>query len=137
MLLVKTKIGPSTIPNGGIGLFADQFIPKGTIVWQFVAGKDKAYTKEEVEQLPEPLRSQVLSLFHSYISKQTGRYICESGDGVYFNHSDAPNIFTEYRDGVEEDVNIAARDIQPGEELTQDYRAFAAEGVDFEIPESV
>ncbi|KKQ84137.1 MAG: hypothetical protein UT08_C0023G0002 [Candidatus Woesebacteria bacterium GW2011_GWB1_38_8] len=30
MILVKTKIGPSKI--NGIGLFANQFIPKGTLV---------------------------------------------------------------------------------------------------------
>jgi hypothetical protein len=33
MLLVKTTIAPS--PIHGIGLFADQFIPQGTRIWEF------------------------------------------------------------------------------------------------------
>ena len=31
--MVKTKIGPSGI--AGISLFADQIIPKGTVVWRY------------------------------------------------------------------------------------------------------
>jgi len=50
MLLVKTKLGPSKIH--GIGLFVDEFIPKGTIVWKFVPGFDLKFTKEEVEKFP-------------------------------------------------------------------------------------
>lgn len=40
MLLVKTKIGPSKI--SGIGLFADQFIKKGTTIWKFQHSIDVA-----------------------------------------------------------------------------------------------
>ena len=129
MLLVKTKIGPSTI--AGTGIFADEFIPADTVVWQFIPGKDDAYTRKQVEGLPEPKRSEILSLYHSYISKQTGRYVWHGDSAGYFNHSDHPNLRTEYREGVEEDLNIAARDIHPGEEITQDYTIFAQEGLDF------
>ena len=48
MLLVKTKIGPSEID--GIGLFADQFIPRGTLVWELVPALD---IEVAVEGLPE------------------------------------------------------------------------------------
>ncbi|OGG45813.1 hypothetical protein A2673_04010 [Candidatus Kaiserbacteria bacterium RIFCSPHIGHO2_01_FULL_50_13] len=129
MLLVKTKIGPSKIH--GIGLFADEFIPKGTIVWRFVPGKDEVRTKDEVEKLQEPKRSEILSLHHSYVSKQTGRYIYFGDHSGYFNHSNTPNVGTKYKKDVEEDINFSLCDITPDEEMTIDYRGFAAEGVDF------
>ena len=44
MLLVKTKIGPSKI--AGIGLFADEFIAKGTPVWKFEPGFDLEIPRE-------------------------------------------------------------------------------------------
>lgn len=40
----------------------------------------------------------------------------------HMNHSDTPNCLNTFMDGVE--VNIAARDIAPGEELTCDYDRF-------------
>ncbi len=39
MLLVKTKIGQSNI--SGIGVFADEFIPKGTVIWRYQEGFDQ------------------------------------------------------------------------------------------------
>ena len=50
MLLVRTRLGPSTIH--GIGVFADEDIPRGTIVWSFNPLIDKALTDEEIEGLP-------------------------------------------------------------------------------------
>ena len=43
MLLVKTKIKSSEI--AGIGLFADEFIPKGTCTWRFRGGSIFAFQK--------------------------------------------------------------------------------------------
>jgi len=127
MLLVKTSIAPSTIPGAGTGLFAGEFIPAGTLIWKFSNKVDRAYTREEVEQLPEPTRSEILSLYHPYISKQTGRYITFGDNAGYLNHSSNPNIVTRYEQGVEEDLNFALRDIVQGEELTIDYSAFSAD----------
>ena len=39
MLLVKTRLGASAIH--GIGLFADEFIPKDTVTWRFTPGLDQ------------------------------------------------------------------------------------------------
>lgn len=130
MLHVHAIPKPST---HGLGLFAVRAIPKGTVVWRFSKEVDKAYTKEEAEMLSEPERSAVLSLFHAYMSKQTGKYILPGDDARHINHSENPNIGVRYEDGVEEDINFALRDISPGEELTLDYNDFAKEGVDFEV----
>ncbi len=55
MLLVKTKIGQSKIH--GIGIFAEQFIPKGTVIWKFMSGFDLKVSKEQLEKLSYPARS--------------------------------------------------------------------------------
>ncbi len=45
-------------------------------------------------------------------------------DARFFNHSDTPNCFDfpDERGGT----TVAARDIDPGEELTSDYASFDA-----------
>jgi SET domain-containing protein len=134
MILVKTKIGPSKIH--GTGLFADEFIPKGTLSWRFDKSVDESFTKEEVERLPEPKRSEILGLYHAYINKHTGHYINCGDSACFVNHADAPNWTSEFDGDAsrdEDEIAVAARDIYPGEEITNDYRVLAAEGIDFPI----
>lgn len=111
MLLVKTKILASEI--NGIGLFADQFIEKGTIIFQ-----EDEYTitvqQNEFENLPE-IQKQ---FFEHYGYKQSGVYKCSIDDDRFMNHSNCPNT----DDGFYPDKTIAARDIERGEEITCDYR---------------
>jgi SET domain-containing protein len=122
MLLVKTKIGPSSIE--GIGLFADEFIPKGTFVWKFAPGFDMAVKPERLQELSAPSREQFLK--YAYMNMTTGEWILCVDDARFFNHSDTPN--TTHRN-LAQDSNgddFANRDIQIGEELTTDYRSFDA-----------
>ena len=127
MMLVKTKLGPSRIH--GTGLFADEPIGAGTVVWKFTPGFDVAYTREEAEALPEPKRSEILSLIHSYISAHDGKFHLNAGEAIYFNHSPIPNVI----DGNTEEC-VAVRDIAVGEELTIDYRKFPEENpTNFEV----
>ncbi|MBI2055521.1 MAG: SET domain-containing protein [Candidatus Sungbacteria bacterium] len=114
MLLVKTKIGPSKIH--GIGLFADQFIPQGMPVWEFTEGFDMEYTAEDLERLSEPARAQFLH--YCYIDPDTRRYVLCADDARFSNHSETPTTINP----DPADPDIASRDIQPGEELTYDYR---------------
>ena len=129
MLLVKTRTGPSKIH--GTGLFADEFIPKDTRVWEFSSLVDKAYSKKEVEELPEPERSDVLSLYHTWINKRSGKYIVEGDNGRFANHSFTPNLI-QTKEGF-----IASRDIAKGEELTYDYQEFSSEGTNLEFEPGV
>ena len=43
MLLVKTKLENSQIPNAGLGCFAVEFIPKGTKIWEFNSDFDSPW----------------------------------------------------------------------------------------------
>ncbi len=120
MLLVKTRIAPSAIH--GIGIFADEFIPKGTIIWEFTHGFDVYLTAEEIQTLPAPAQAQMLKYCHREV--ENGQYVLCADDARFFNHSDEPN--TVDLPGPE-GPTIAARDITIGEELTGDYWAFDAE----------
>lgn len=118
MLLVKTKIAPSKI--AGIGLFADEHIPKGTLTWKFVPGFDLRFTKEELEKLPEI--AQDFAKKYAYLSKDTGYYILCTDNARFYNHSDNPNTGrVELKGTLGEGGDIAIRDIKKGEEMTYNY----------------
>lgn len=122
MLSVKTRLGLSKI--SGIGLYADEFIPKGTIIWRFTPNLDLRFDEMEY---------QVFKISHDceridnyvYRSLMTGYYILCSDDARFINHSFHPN--TVDTQGDIEGLTIAARDVFPGEEITSDYQLFDAE----------
>ncbi len=115
MLLIKTKVKESRIH--GLGLFAAQFIPKGTVVWKFMFGFDLLMTKEEIDKLSEPAKDQFYN--YAYLDKKHNKYMLCSDDARFFNHSDDPNC-----DERIDDITTAIRDIQLGEELIVNYKDF-------------
>jgi hypothetical protein len=123
MLLVKTKVKNSQIH--GLGLFADEFIPKGTVIWKFTSGFDLKFTKEQILSFPDLL--QIFIYTYAWKSKKSELYCHAVDDGRFFNHSENPNSLSEYRDDEEESVNVALRDIQIGEEITDNYSSFEDE----------
>ncbi len=123
MLLVKTKIGQSKI--NGIGLFADQFIKKGTIIWKFQTGFDLRVGKDELGNLSESAKEQFLK--YAYLNPRTQKYILCFDDARFFNHSDEPNSIDVDSPDDEEGLDVADRDIEKGEELTCNYKDFDAD----------
>jgi hypothetical protein len=117
MLLVKTRIGPSKV--AGTGLFADEFISKGTPVWRLEPGFDVKLTQAQFDALPEVAQKAVLN--YCYVEPNDGTYIMCMDDARFFNHSDVPNVSSGPGD---DHIDRALRDIEPGEEMTQDYRNF-------------
>jgi uncharacterized protein len=120
MLLVRTTIGPSNI--AGLGLFADQFIPKGTPIWKYAPGFDQTIPEHDIAQLPE--LGKKAFLHYAYHNKRSGEYVLCFDDARFFNHAEAPNTHEVYEDGDDYGLDIASRDIQPKEELTTDYGGF-------------
>ena len=118
MLLVKTKTRVSEIH--GIGLFAAEFIPKGTMTWKFLEGFDLRLPKSILAELSTPAKEQFLK--YSYLDSGSMLYELCSDDARFFNHSDTPNTGS-----ISDIIDVALRDIQPGEELTCDYRTFDAD----------
>ncbi len=113
--MIRTELRMS--PIHGIGLFACEEIPKGTVVWRFVPGIDQKIPSALVEQLPLVAKEQILR--YAYFSKGSNVWILCADDARFFNHSDTPNMV----DGPgESDPTIAARTIKIGEELTSNYK---------------
>jgi len=119
MLLVKTKLDVS--PIHGIGLFADEFIREGTVIWKFHDLIDLRFAEERIEQLTESAREQIRK--YSYREKHSGLYVLCGDDARFFNHLENPNCFDFYS-SEEQDLTVARRDINAGEELTCDYALF-------------
>lgn len=104
-------------PIHGRGVFALRRIPKGTRVIEYrgerISQEEATQRHEEREQDPFTLLFEVdeTTVIDAGVKGNSARYI---------NHSCSPNC-----DTVNEDGRIfieALRDIQPGEELTYDYR---------------
>lgn len=115
MLCIKTKIQKSKIH--GIGLFADEDIAKGTLVWQFEPKIDLMLSQVEVDFLSEDSKKQFLN--YAFFDKGTGKYVLCGDDARFFNHSSNNNC-----DDSQPNVTVAMYDIKKGEELTVDYRTF-------------
>lgn len=96
----------------GYGVVAKKFIPKGTITW--VLDKlDREFTPLEVSDL-DPVYREILGIYTFRNNK--GNYVLCWDNGRYVNHSFNSNCLT-----TAYDFEIAIRDIQAGEQLTDDY----------------
>jgi uncharacterized protein len=114
MLLVKTYLDKS--PIHGIGVFAGEFIRKGTKIWRFVEGFDQFYSRKRFARLPKPARDYIGQ--HGY--RVDGEILFTADNDHHMNHADRPNTYL--RNGYA----IARRNIRKGEEITNDYREFDA-----------
>ncbi len=114
MLLVKTKIGISKIH--GIGLYADQFIPKGTITWQYNPKFDVSFTEEDLKEIPPVSLKTFMSWL--YFDEKQKKYVLCADNQRFINHSFNPNIQST------PDRDISMRDIEPGEELLCNYKDY-------------
>ena len=60
------------------------------------------------------------------INKKTNKYILCADDARFFNHSDNPTCIDSDSIPDEEGIDVAARDLESGEELTCNYKVFDA-----------
>jgi uncharacterized protein len=96
----------------GYGVVATKLIPKGTITWA-LDRLDRIFTPAEIGSMT-PVYRQIMDKY-TYRNPQ-GNYVFCWDNARYINHSSNANcITTAY------EFEIAIRDIQPGEELTDDY----------------
>jgi uncharacterized protein len=108
----------------GVGVFAADFIPAGTVIWDFTPGVDWRLAPRELEAFPEPFQTHLRR--YAYLD-ESGDYILCGDNARFMNHSPLPNCDDRGS------VTTASRDIQPGEELTCDYRTFDLEFSEEEV----
>jgi hypothetical protein len=96
----------------GYGLFATRLIPKGTVTW---VGDpfDQIISPDRLATLPDLLSAQAHR--YSFVNGSGDRVLCWD-HGRFVNHSCAATCLSP---GF--DFEIAVRDIEAGEEITDDY----------------
>lgn len=122
MMLVRTLVAPSAIH--GLGLFAAEFIARGTPIWRFVPGFDQEFSAEQVEALPA-VANEHLRWF-GYLRQPGGEVILSGDHGCFMNHAATPNTGAS-PEAASPVTTVALCDIAPGEEITCDYFAFDAD----------
>lgn len=96
----------------GHGLFATKKIPKGTITW-VLDPIDRILSQKQMDTYEEKFRDILLT--YSFRNNK-GKYVFCWDNGRYINHSFNPTCcVTPYK------FEIALRDIEEGEEITNDY----------------
>ncbi len=96
----------------GYGVVATQFIPAGTITWA-LDEFDREFTPTQFKAL-KPIYQDILDTYTFRNNK--GNFVLCWDNGRFVNHSFNSNCLT-----TAYDFEIAIRDIQPGEQLTDDY----------------
>lgn len=96
----------------GYGVVATEFIPVGTITW--VLDKlDREFSPAEFHNM-EPIYKNILDTY-TFRNNQ-GNFVLCWDNGRFVNHSFSSNCLT-----TAYDFEIAIRDIEKGEQLTDDY----------------
>ncbi len=103
MYLIKTKILQSSA--GGYHCFADEDVPKGTIVFIF-GEKDIRYSKEDFKRLSKKQKDRLIEFA---VEDEFGNWYAPSTN-IYPRHSCRPSIMPLFIGGHYAD--IAVRDIK-------------------------
>jgi len=123
MYLATVEIKES--PINGKGVFTLSKIHRGDIIWKFDSAYDKTISIEEFEKLKENDKTESKRV--AYLSATTNRYVYppENDAARFTNHSDDNNLSVHIDQQIsEEPYFIANRDIDIGEELTNNYLEF-------------
>lgn len=96
----------------GSGVIATRRIPRGTITW-VLDDLDRHFTGSEMNAMP-PCYDSLIDRWTFHDGR--GRRVLCWDHGRYLNHSCEPNC-----GGSEFWFEVALRDIEPGEQLTNDY----------------
>ena len=110
----------------GVGVFADQRIPKGTVTWKFTPKFDLTFDVEEIERMTE--MQKLLVKKFAFFSKKSKKYIYSIDNSRFANHSKNNNIDFIYSEGEPEGHSVSNKDIEVGEEMTINYQTL--DGVD-------
>lgn len=132
-------------PDKGLGVFAEEAIPKGSLVWRHVPGQYNVYDETSFKALIATLSEEqvIYELTHVFGLEDFPNCIIRVLDaGVLFNHSTdctlrtnnapkietpldetSPNYMADVTNALLSDryAMIATRDIQAGEEFTNNY----------------
>lgn len=117
MLTVKTFVGPSKIH--GLGCFAAEDIGRGFVVWRFDQLIDKRVCLQDIRKICgyPPAFFQFLK-HHGYVNQKRPDYYVLCSDHAMWMNFDTQANLAMGEEWCGEDVLVADRYIEAGEELT-------------------
>lgn len=124
MYLFPVTIRKSSIE--GMGVFTEENIKKGAIVWKYNPDHDQCLSQDEYRALSASKKTYLEKV--AYLSPTTHQYIFppDKDPALYTNHDAKRHNLSVVTDHSisSEPYFIANRDISQGEELTNNYHEF-------------
>jgi uncharacterized protein len=118
MIHVTYKLKSSDLH--GIGLFSNEDIKKGQLIYTASPLLDLNITQEQFDSLEQKEKDEVL--WWGFFDHPSKMWHVDFDVSKFINHSSDATITQD--DNHDEAYLIATRDIQTGEELTQNYLEF-------------
>ncbi len=119
--MVSTRLNQS--PIHGTGVFAAEPIKKGQVVWRFDPRIDLQISENEFRSFPSVFQDYLKTYAYTVMMDGERKLILCADHAKHVNHSDNPNLL----DTLDSTQDVAARDIEAGEELTCNYFDFDLE----------
>ena len=113
----------NTSGTHGIGLFSDQDIQAGALVYTASPLLDLDITQEQFDTLDEKEKREIQ--WWGFFDQPSQKWHVDFDVSKFINHSYDATVTQD--PGHDEAYLVAARDIRKGEELTQNYLEFESE----------
>jgi hypothetical protein len=131
---VYTRLRPSSVANGGVGVFAIRRIKKGTPLFPGDNEEVLWVRKKDLSNQPRQIRR----LYEDFAVSREGRFGCPQNFNrltvAWYLNEPAPGQAANVR-CVEETLDLfALRDIREGEELTVDYSTYSDLPISATVP---
>lgn len=121
MFMIRTSLAKSRIKGAGLGVFTEEPVKKGQLVWQWHNKIDVELSFSEVAKMPAAARHNIYKYLWLRDPRKRKLTLC-ADLGAFVNHSDTPNLSDGGKGGGSSEY--ATRDIPAGTELTCDYNSF-------------
>src|SRR3989344_7142663 len=118
MIHIRYKLDKSEYH--GIGLFADQKIKKGDLIYTASPILDLNITQAQFDSLDEKEKKEIQ--WWGFFDQPSQRWHVDFDVSKFMNHAYGATVSQD--PNRQEAYLVATRDIEPGEELTQNYLEF-------------
>jgi SET domain-containing protein len=107
----------------GVGLFADENIKQGQLIYTASPLLDLNITQEQFDSLDQKEKDEIL--WWGFFDQPSQMWHVDFDVSKFINHSDHATVTQD--ENHDEAYLVATRDIKSGEELTQNYLEFEAQ----------
>lgn len=124
--MIHIKYALKTSDLHGIGLFTDEPLKKGQLVYTASPDLDLNITQEQFDSLDQKEKDEIL--WWGFFDEPSQKWHVDFDVSKFINHAKDATVTQD--DSHDDAYLVAARDIAVGEEITQNY-------LEFESPEDL